>query len=247
MTVEIQSQDLQGMPQDVASAQQGLTDDQRPVYNKVQVSDVVKRERDKAYEKGRRDRDMEMQLTQSPLQNPMQPQPSLQNVSPQGQQLTPDAVKEMISREAPKAIQDHVRALQIQQTANQFAAKMEAAESKYPGLREKLNKLDYSTAAPVVQLANNTENAADVMNELIENPMKMANMITLAYSQPNVAQSAMQSLSQSIKQNESAKAANQNQANDPLNPISSSANTGMDNGAPKTVGDFRKIFGRRRQ
>lgn len=245
MTVDIQAQDLQGMPQDAAIGQQVLADDQKPLYNKVQVSDVVKRERDKAYEKGRRDREVE--LHSNSIQNPMQPQPSSQmNVSPQGQQLSPDAIKEMINREAPKAIQDHVRALQVQQTANQFAQKMEAAEAKYPGLREKLNKLDYSTAAPVVQLANNMDNSADVMHELIENPMKMANMITLAYSQPNVAQSAMQSLSQSIKQNEAAKKANENQANDPLNPITPSANTGMDNGAPKTVSDFRKMFRRRR-
>lgn len=241
MTVEVQQPDVSGLAQDVPM--QIENDDQKPVFNKHQVNDVVYRERARAYEKGKRDKEMEMQSMMSQSQDaPANPSQTPQSIGGM-QQLTPDQIKQLISQEAPKAIQDHVQKLQVHQVATSFANKMEAAEAKYPGLRAQLNELDYSTIAPVIKMVNEMDNSADVMKELLDNPMKMGNLTTLVFSQPKLAEKAVQSLSNSVKQNEAAKQANGNQAQEPLSPINPSANAGMDNGQ-RTVSDFRKLFRR---
>ena len=115
-----------------------------------------------------------------------------------------------------------------------------AAEAKYPGIQERLNDLDYSSLAPLVEMANNMENTADVMKELLDNPMKMGNLLTLQFTQPRLAQKAMIDLSNSIKTNQDA-LAEEAQARDPISQIKPSQNAGMDNGA-MSVSDFRKMF-----
>jgi hypothetical protein len=155
----------------------------------------------------------------------------------------------MISQEAPRALQNHVQQLQTQHIANSFAAKMEAAESKYPGLRAKLEKLDYASAAPIIKAVNDTDNAADVMKELIiDNPMKLANLTTLAYTQPAILQETIGALSDSIKRNQQALKETEDQANEPLEPITPSGRVGMDNGQKDhNVSDLRSMLRKRRR
>jgi len=214
-------------------------DDQKPVFNKIQMSDVVKREQQKAYEKGKREALMELQAQQQEQQAAQQ-----QNQAPSSlggmAQMSPDEIRRMIAEQAPQVLQDHVQQLQTQQTVNSFVEKMQAAEVRHPGLEAKLNELDYSTLAPLVQMANDMENTGDIMAELVDNPQKMGNLLMLMHSQPRLAARQMHELSNSIKQNQEALAEN-NTAKDPLSQIKTSSNAGMDNGS-LSVSDFRKMF-----
>jgi hypothetical protein len=214
-------------------------DDQKPVFNKIQMSDVVKREQQKAYEKGKREALMELQAQQQEQQAAQE-----QNQAPSSlggmAQMSPDEIRRMIAEQAPQVLQDHVQQLQTQQTVNSFVEKMQAAEVRHPGLEAKLNELDYSTLAPLVQMANDMENTGDIMAELVDNPQKMGNLLMLMHSQPRLAARQMHELSNSIKQNQEALAEN-NTAKDPLSQIKTSSNAGMDNGS-LSVSDFRKMF-----
>lgn len=214
-------------------------DDQKPVFNKIQMSDVVKREQQKAYEKGKREALMELQAQQQEQQAAQE-----QNQAPSSlggmAQMSPDEIRRMIAEQAPQVLQDHVQQLQTQQTVNSFVEKMQAAEARHPGLEAKLNELDYSTLAPLVQMANDMENTGDIMAELVDNPQKMGNLLMLMHSQPRLAARQMHELSNSIKQNQEALAEN-NTAKDPLSQIKTSSNAGMDNGS-LSVSDFRKMF-----
>ena len=136
-------------------------------------------------------------------------------------------------------LQEHVNNLKTEQMVNSFVAKMQAAEAKYPGLEAKLNDLDYNSMAPLVGLANDMENTGDIMKELLDNPMKMANLLTLQYTQPALAKRAMTELSNSIRTNQEA-LAQEKQAQDPMSQLKPS-NAGMDNSA-MSVQDFRKMF-----
>lgn len=238
MTIEnFETEQQEEVP--VEQSQEGVADDmQTPLYNKIQMQDVVNREKQKAFERGKREALMQLeQQQQAPVAQQQQASQGLGGMAPA---ITPEQIKQMIAEHAPQALQDQIAEHKNKMLVDSFVSKMQAAEAKYPGLEEQLNKLDYSTAAPIIQMANDMDNTGDIMKELIDNPMKMGNLLSLMYAQPALAHKAMADLSNSIKSNEAAKA-DAAQAKDPMSQIKSSPSAGMDNGN-MSVKDFRKMF-----
>jgi len=240
--------------QEVAPPENDDNDPQKPIYNKIQMRDAVKRERDRAYEKAKREALMELQQQQQQQapqdqQQPVATQAAASIMPPQTQslggiqQISPEQIKQLIAQEAPKALEQHARAFQQQQLVNSFVSKMQAAEAKYPGLDQKLNELDYSNPATIelIKHADRMENTGDIMNELIENPMKMGNLISLMMSGQNkLAEKAIQNLSSSIKMNDQA-LAQEKASNDPFSQQKPSLNAGKDDGN-MSVSDFKSMF-----
>jgi hypothetical protein len=236
------------MTEDLENVDQGVMPEPEPqsepvsdMLDKSIVSKIVERERLKAYAKGKQEALMELQQQAPQESAPVQ---QMQQQAPQQlggmQQMSAADIERMIAERAPQLLQDHVNQMQNKQTVDSFVAKMQAAEAKHPGLEAQLEELDYSTMAPLVSLANNMENTADIMKELLDNPMKMGNLMTLMYTQPKMAQKAMMELSNSIKTNQEA-LAQEKQAQDPMSQLKPSTSAGMDNSA-MSVSDFRKMF-----
>lgn len=229
----------QGEVAPVEQAQESEPDDNSPLARDV-VSKIVERERKKAYEKGQKDALMQSQQEQAPQAS----QPAMLKQGQQSlggmQQLSPADIERMIAEKAPQLLHEHVQQLKNEHTINSFVSKMQAAEQKHPGLEAKLNELDYSQMAPLVHLANDMENTGDIMKELVDNPMKLANMMALAQMQPGIAKRQMMELSNSIKANQEA-LAQEKQAQDPMAQLKPSSSAGMDNGT-MSVTDFRKMF-----
>ncbi len=215
------------------------------MLSKSTVSKIVERERLKAFEKGKKEALMQMQQDQQ--QAPAAPAPQAAPMQQQApsqlggmQQMSEADINRQIAERIPQALQQHVHELQTKQTIDSFVSKMQAAEARHPGLEAKLNDLDYSTMAPIVNMVNQMENTADIMKELVDNPMKMGNLLMLMHTQPKLAQSAMMELSNSIKTNQDALAQDK-QARDPMSQLKPSSSAGMDNSA-MSVSDFRKMF-----
>jgi len=236
------TEDLENVEQGVTPALEAQGETANDMLSKATVSKIVERERQKAFEKGKQEALMQSQNEQ--VAPPVVPEPQQQQAAPSQmggmQQMSAADIERMIAERTPQLLQDHVNNMRTEQTVNSFVGKMQAAAEKYPELEAKLNDLDYNSMAPLVELANNMENTADIMNELMENPMKMGNVLTLMYAQPKLAQKAMQDLSASIKQNQKA-VAQDAQARDPMGQLKPSMNAGMDNGS-MSVDDFRKMF-----
>ncbi len=245
MTEELELEN-QGENSPVEEAQGEPVNDMLP---RETVSKIVARERQKAFEKGKQEALMQLQQEQ---QQQMQQQASEQVPQQQApqqqqqpgslggmQQMSNADIERMIAEKAPQALQDHMNRMRQEQTVDSFVNKMQAAEARHPGLEAKLNELDYSTLAPIVTMANDMENTADIMKELVDNPMKMGNLLTLMYTQPKLAQKAMHDLSASIKTNQDA-IAQDTQARDPMSQLKPSS-AGADNGA-MSVSDFKKMF-----
>lgn len=219
---------------------------------KATVSKIVERERQKAYEKGKKEALMELQQQQAPVQAeqqnpaPQQAPAPMQQQQGQGlggmQQVSPADIERMIAEQAPQALQAHVQKLQQDQMVNTFVTKMQAAEQKYPGLEEELNKLNYEDPRMhrFIAMANSMENTGEIMKEVIDNPTKMESLLNMAMNQPHQAQKALIALSDSIKTNQNALAEDA-QARNPLSQLKPSQNAGMDDGA-MSVSDFRKQF-----
>lgn len=235
------TEDLENVDQGVMPEPEPQSEPVNDMLDKSIVSKIVERERLKAYAKGKQEALMELQQQAPQESAPVQ---QMQQQAPQQlggmQQMSVADIERMIAERAPQLLQDHVNQMQNKQTVDSFVAKMQAAEAKHPGLEAQLEELDYSTMAPLVSLANNMENTADIMKELLDNPMKMGNLMTLMYTQPKMAQKAMMELSNSIKTNQEA-LAQEKQAQDPMSQLKPSTSAGMDNSA-MSVSDFRKMF-----
>lgn len=241
---DIEEIENQGEVEPIEQASESTADDSAPLARDV-VSKIVERERKKAYEKGQKDALMQSQNeAQAQTQQPIQQAPAMQQQGQQSlggmQQLSPADIERMIAERAPQLLQDHVQQLKNEHTINSFVSKMQAAEQKYPGLEAKLNELDYSSMAPLVHMANDMENTGEIMKELVDNPMKLANMMALSQMQPGMAKRQMAELSNSIKTNQEA-LAQEKSAQDPMAQLKPSSSAGMDNGA-MSVTDFRKMF-----
>lgn len=236
------TEDLENVDQGVMPEPEPQSEPASDMLDKSTVSKIVERERLKAFAKGKQEALMELQQQQQAPQD-MAPAPQ-QAAAPQQlggmQQMSAADIERMIAERAPQLLQDHVNQVKNQQTVESFVAKMQAAEAKYPGLESKLNEIDYSSMAPLISLANDMENTGDIMKELLDNPMKMGNLLTLQYTQPAMAKRAMAELSNSIKTNQEA-LAQEKQAQDPMSQLKPSTSAGMDNSA-MSVSDFRKMF-----
>jgi len=210
------------------------------------VSKIVERERQKAFEKGKQEALMQLQQEQQAVA--AQPDAAPQQV-PQAapsqmggmQQLSQADIERLIAERTPQALQEHVNQLKQAHAVETFVGKMQAAEARYPGLEAKLNDLDYQDPAmmKIIEVANNLENTGDIMKEILDNTGKMGTLLNLA-RQPQVLQRAMMELSNSIKTNQEALAA-EKQAQDPMSQLKPSSSAGMDNSA-MSVSDFKKMF-----
>lgn len=219
-----------------------VDDVQAPRFNQIQMNDVVKREREKAFEKGRQAAMQELQAQQQ-LQQQQQPQgQSLGGM----QQFSQEDIERMIQEKATQATQEHIQAqlaeLKQQQMVNSFVQKMEVAEQQYPGLEQELNQLNYQDPRihAFIGMVNDFENTGEIMKEVLDNPYKLSQILSDIQSQPYLAQKNLQKLSASIKQNQQAKA-EEVQAKDPYSQLKPSTSAGMDNGN-MSVTDFRKLF-----
>lgn len=203
---------------------------QEKLFNQQQVSDVVRRERERAYEKAKREAMDEARQA---------------GVS---SGLTPEQIRQMAIEAASGAIreqkQKQAEADQLQQmnqVVGSFVNKIEASSERYPNLKEKLRELDFESFAPIVALATDLENTADIINHLVDDPMKMSSLLTLLDRQPQMAAKAVYELSNSLKNNEAALAKNLEKANAPFDTINRSGNT-LQSEENMSVSDFRKLF-----
>jgi hypothetical protein len=217
-----------------------VDDVQAPRFNQIQMNDVVKRERERAYEKGRIAAMQELQAQQQ-----QQQQPQGQSLGGM-QQFSQEDIERMIQEKATQATQEHIQSqlaeLKQQQMVNSFVQKMEVAEQQYPGLEQELNQLNYSDPRihAFIGMVNDFENTGEIMKEVLDNPYKLSQILSDIQSQPYLAQKNLQKLSASIKQNQQAKA-EEAQARDPYSQLKPSTSAGMDNGS-MSVSDFRKMF-----
>lgn len=215
---------------------------QTPVFNRIQVADVVKREKQKAFEKGRLAAMQELQAQQQQQQAAPQQASSLGGMA----QLSQADIERMIQEQATRATQEHIQSqlaeLKQQQMVNSFVQKMQVAEQQYPGLEQELNQLNYNDPRihSFIGMVNDMENTGDIMKEVLDNPHKLSQILSDIQDQPYLAQKNLQKLSASIKQNMAAKS-EEAQARDPYSQLKPSPTAGMDNGS-MSVSDFRKMF-----
>lgn len=247
MTEEIETVTTDISPIPEAQEQSSENNDMLP---KTTVSKIVERERLKAFEKGKQEALMELQQQQAQAQEqqPMQQQAPAQQQNIGGMpQMSQADIERLIMQKAPEALMQQVQQLKTKNMVDTFVGKMDAAEQKYPGLEAKLNQLNYNDQRihSLIEMANNLDNTAEVMKDLVDNPNKLMQVLAGIQDQPYLARETINSLSNSIKQNQQA-LEEQTQARNPMSALKPSTGTGMDNGA-MSVNDYRNMFRKERR
>ena len=250
--------DLDAIEQINGSVHEPKVEPDNDMVPRETVSAIIVREREKAFEKGRRDALMELQQNQqeqapqeqnqAPVAQPMQQQArGIGGMPAQMPPMSQEQIEQLIMQKAPEALMQQFNQHKQKQMVDSFVSKMQAAEQRYPGLEEKLNKLNYQDPAmhSLIEMANNLENTGDVINELVSNPNKMIQVLSGIREQPFLGQETLTSLSNSIKQNQTAAAEN-SQAREPMSELKPSHSTGMADSTQLSVDDIRRQLSQRK-
>lgn len=193
----------------------------------TQVNALIGSAKQKMYEKGKQDA-----LAELSQQNPVA-QPQQQVANPQ------DDIRKIAQEEFAKQQQEwqkQIMAEQHKQQANQAAQqimmKFNEAKTRLPDF-DKVVDMNTAIQMPdILGLANQVDNTADVMYDLMQNPGKIAQI--RGVPEP-LARLQIQRLSDSIKQNQMA--ASQPNTPEPLDQVKPS-NIGLGNGK-QSVSDLR--------
>lgn len=226
-------------PQDEVSNEQVDAPDQAdappPVVEKMipqsQVNKIAAREARAAYEKGQREAqaryEREIQANQKPIDTQA---PTIGGMP----QYSPEQLQKAIREQAHMMTQEAI----INKIANEFETKIENAKLEDSEFEDKYEALNMTAHPKTILWVNELENTADVIREMADNPVKYANILTLANNGlDKAAQKELQKISASIKANKVALSAKQ--PNEPLSHLKSS-NIGSDNG-DSSVEDFMKM------
>ncbi len=192
------------------------------------VDNVVKQAKHQAFEQGKKaaQETLAQQQANSAVFTP--PTSNNQSATP----LTAEQVQNMIMNHTAQQASE----IQAQQIAQQFLGKLSLAKDKYPDFEETIANLEVHKFPEVVQLANGFDNTADIMYELGKNPSKAVILKQLAQLNPKMGALEIQRISDSIKQNQTAKQGPS--VHPPLSQLAPSV-TRTDNG-PMTVSELRQ-------
>lgn len=205
-----------------------------------QVNKIVQREKAAAAEKARQEAQAQFeseiaalkaqQKSMGGMTQPIDAEKIYEQVYSRFQQE--QAAKE---QQAQQAAYDR----EIDALTNTYLSKMAQGREAYDDFETVTAAFEPQAFPHVVVLASQLDNTADVMYDLSKNPQKLVMIAGLAERSPQMAKEQLRRLSDSIKQNQTAKS----QAVDAPSPLTSvrpSANAGGDSGG-KNVRDFRKM------
>lgn len=200
------------------------------------VNKIVGGAKSEAYERGRRDAQMELDRIKREAASQRLASDSMESADTEKLLMTPEQVQQMMQE---AVVRDKQAA-----EANQFIDKIRlgAEAKKYDDFNEVITQLNLpELPLNLVGLANSLDNTADVMYEIGKNPSKFANILMLNGTSPALAKKELVKLSASIKQNEVAKAAEAQNGKvaKPLDQLKHSI-SGVDSGKPESVSDYRK-------
>lgn len=194
------------------------------------ANDLIGQARREGYAKGKED--ALMQVQKQPVgQTVPQPGQLQQPTTAQVPQVASPDVRAQVAQELnERAMQEHNTRI-----ANEFVGKLQAAKDRYPDLEKKVTDILSPKLLPILQMANAHENTADVVNDMLENPHKIGNILALIDT-PALAMQEMTKLSNSIKANHDA--ANLVSPKEPLSHLKPS--TISSDSGPKTPQDWRR-------
>jgi hypothetical protein len=227
-------------------AGQPVTEAQRETEKTLKQSEVnriVGSAKAEAFEKGRRSAVAELQ---TPPPAPVVPPSNNSTTSPPPTAVAANMSENDIMQMVENVANRKAAEKEDQAIVDQFMGKMQLGMQKHDDFNERVGELRLPDLNPAIlrnmmKCVSGMDNGADVMYEMANNPSKFANVTVLFGASPKLATGELNKISTSIKRNQEAAAKNDTtKVNEPLGQLKSSM-SGVDNGGPKSVSDFRKL------
>lgn len=139
-------------------------------------------------------------------------------------------MQEEFTAQHSKQLEEYQRAhtqKQVNDLANEFMGKLSAAKERYPDLEKRRDEL--GDLAPLVPFINETDEAAGVVQHLLDNGHNVATLLVLAHQSPTFLRRELKKLATSIKTNDEA--TSRSYPREPLSDVTPSINTTMGNGS----------------
>lgn len=230
--MDVENDNAQDLAQDLSLSQEPEAQ-QEKLVPQSQVSSALRYEREKAYEKGKREEAARHEAMANAKRESQQ--------AYAGQGYSQEEMRKVAQEEAVRYLKEQQQQAHTQQTVSAFVNKIEAATEKHPELKNQLSSIDFDSFAPIAALATDLDNTADIIAHIVGDPMKTANLLTLIDKQPQKAAQAIYEISNSLKQNDQAQKLN-TQASEPFGLIQRSGQSGMGDESSLSVSDFRKMY-----
>ncbi len=235
--IDVQTPETQNIESEIKSLEP--QPEETITISKAKLEHLIKKSKAKGIEKGKRETlAMQQQDNQDFTEN---------NQVIRGKSYTESEIRDLIAQTVPDVIGQHVSSMQYEQQAakeqqmiESFIAKVKPLADQNPEIAQTLmHDINYDDPAmkSLIATATALDNTASIMKEFIEHPEKLATMQALFREQPRLAEKKMNSLSSSIKQNESQVSHN---SKEPLSQIKSS-NSGINDNL-QSVEDYAKRF-----
>lgn len=209
---------------------------QEKMLTQEQVNRIVQREKENATLKARREIEQEYQA-RAEQQSQTQQQQATRNESVSRETDT-DAIYQEVTERLNKEMQQKQLEEQMQNVANNYLAKVDAARKQYDDFDAITAKFDASRFPQLVYLVSGMDNGGAVIYDLAKNPSKLASISILAREAPELAQQELLSLSQSIAVNKQAQEdAGKYETQAPLDRLSPSRIAGSD--GSNSISDLR--------
>jgi len=246
-------------PAPVTTSPAPSSDSTERTFKQSEVNDLIGRAKSEAIERFKRESSVASH-TNPPQQQQYAPPAQQQPTHTPPQQPLPyngmseQEYRRIASEEAQRSRseweQEQQRQAQeqnAQRIASEFFTKVGAGDGGMKAFETKLQSagIDLRAIPYHVQLANMVDNTKEVMEDLLDNPMKIGQLQNLididlrAGRQPNLAMAEMKKLSQSIKDN--AAGSRYRAPNEPLSQLRPS-NAGTDNKGALTTADYKKRY-----
>lgn len=211
-------------------------DDVNRIVGSVRAEERKKWEQQQAQSK----QDKQWQEPAKPQSNNAQWQQHNQQPQQASKPLDVESLKREILQEYSAEQQQKEAEAFINQAAQNFHTQMQSGKELYENWDEKTKHFRPADFPELSLFVQETGKTAEVMNELLDHPSKLATLDSFAKTSPTLVRAELQKLVASLNQNEATrKNADSNRVNEPLDHIKPSRVSGSD-GRP-SVSQLKKM------
>ena len=210
--------------------------EQEKMIPQSQVNKIIKH---KTYEAAQIQRDLEDRHRRELEEIKAQQQQQTQRNENVPRDMDANAIYQQVQERFNQEMQQRRIKDEMDRVANSYLSKMEQGKSTYNDFEEVTKEFDPTAFPQLTYLVAGMDNAADVIYDLSQNPLKLAGLDRLAEKNPRQAQAELLKLSRSIMENRQAQSDESSQAvAEPLDRLQSSRVSGSN--GKMGIRDLRK-------
>jgi hypothetical protein len=201
-----------------------LPPEQEKLISQSQVDKIIKH---KTYQAAQIQREMEERHQRELESIKSQQQQQAQRNENVPRDMDANAIYQQVQERFNQEMQQRRIKDEMDRVANSYLSKMEQGKGAYHDFEEVTKEFDPTAFPQLTYLVAGMDNAADVIYDLSQNPLKLAGLDRLAEKNPRQAQAELLKLSRSITENRQAQS-DENSANvaAPLDRLQSSRVSG---------------------